>query len=142
MRKSLLAAAVSLAGVAGNAQEKPRVHLVIQAQPEQISKAATTTFLRNGYSVDSESGSQLKVSRPFTTAEIDAYNTAHWTNLPVANCRHQDTFHFSPADSGTSVDMDSLMLCRADGSWILRHDEGIQSMQAALADLKAMLERR
>lgn len=142
MRKSLLAAAVSLAALAGNAQEKPRVHLVIQAQPQQIRKAATTTFLRNGYSVDSESASQLKVSRPFTTDETNSYNTAHWTNLPVANCRHQDTFRFSPADGGTNVDMDSLMVCRSDGFSMLRHDEGIQSMQATLGDLKAMVERR
>lgn len=142
MRKSLLAAALSLAALAGNAQEKPRVHQVIQAQPEQIRKAATTTFLRNGYSVDSASASQLKVSRPFTAAETDAYNTAHWTNLPVANCRHQDTFRFSPAASGTNVDMDSLMVCRSDGFLMLRHDEEIQPMQATLADLKTMLERR
>lgn len=49
MRKSLVAvAALLLSGYFGNAQDKPPIHIVIQAAPEQIKKAAMAMFARNG----------------------------------------------------------------------------------------------
>jgi hypothetical protein len=83
MRRSLVAAVLLLSSSLGNAQEKQPVHVVIQAAPEQIKKAALAMFVRNGYSLDSDTASQLKISKPFTTEETDAYNTAHWTIPPV-----------------------------------------------------------
>jgi hypothetical protein len=83
MRKSLVAAAVLLlSSSVGNAQQKQPVHVVIHAAPQQIKKAALAMFARNGYSLDSETASQLKISKPVSSEETDAYNTAHWTTPP------------------------------------------------------------
>jgi hypothetical protein len=143
MRKSLAAALLLLSSSVGNAQEKQPVHIVIQAAPEQIKKAALAMFVRNGYSLDSNTASQLKISKPFTTEETDAYNTAHWTIPPVANCRRVRTFLLSPPDHAISVAMLSETVCHSDGGWkILRSDDEkeIQWMQDTLAGLKAKIE--
>jgi hypothetical protein len=143
MRRSLVAAVLLLSSSIGNAQEKQPVRVVIQAAPEQIKKAALAMFVRNGYSLDSDTASQLKISKPFTTEETDAYNTAHWTNPPIANCRGVRTFLLSPADHAISVAMLSETVCHSDGGWrILRSDDKkeIQWMQDTLAGLKAKTE--
>lgn len=144
MRRSLVAAAVLLlSSSVGKAQEKQPVHVVIQAAPEQIKKAALAMFARNGYSLDSETASQFKISKPFSNEETNAYNTAHWTNPPVANCRRVKTFLQSPEDHAISVSMVSETVCHSDGGWrIFRsHDEkDIQWMQDTLAGLKAKIE--
>jgi hypothetical protein len=144
MRKSFVAAgAFLLWGLVGDAQEKPTVHLVIQAAPEQIKKAALAMFVRTGYSLDSDTTSELKISKPFTTEETDSYNTAHWTNPPVANCRRVHAFLLSPADHAVSVTMVSETVCHTDGLWLIRRDPNekeIQFMQNTLADLKAKIE--
>jgi hypothetical protein len=50
MRKSLVSVAVLLlSGYFGNAQDKSPIHVVIQAAPEQIKKAAMAMLARNGY---------------------------------------------------------------------------------------------
>jgi hypothetical protein len=144
MRRSLAAAAVLLlSSSVGNAQEKQPVHVVIQAAPQQIKKVALAMSARNGYSLDSEKASQLKISKPFSNEETNAYNTAHWTNPPVANCRHVNTFLLSPEDHLTSVSMVSETVCHDDGWWkiFLSEDEkDIQSMKDTLAGLKAKTE--
>jgi hypothetical protein len=144
MRKSFVAVAVLLlSSSVGNAQQKQPVNVVIQAAPEQIKKAALALFARTGYSLDSETASQLKISKPFTTEETDSYNTAHWTSPPVANCRLVHSFLLSPADHAISVTMLSDTVCHTDSSWmILRSDDEkeIQRMQNTLADLKAKTE--
>src|SRR5882724_1328102 len=144
MRRSLEAAAVVLlSSCVGNAQEKQPVHVVIQAAPQQIKKAALAMFARNGYSLDSETPSQLKISKPFSNEETNAHNTAHWTNPPVANCRRVNTFLLSPEDHAISVSMVSETVCHSDGGWkFFRSDveKDIQSMQDTLAGLKAKLE--
>jgi hypothetical protein len=144
MRKSFVAAAVLLlSSSVGNAQEKPPVQIVIQAAPEQIKKAALAMFARTGYSLDSEGPSQLKLSHPYSSEETNAYNTAHWTNPPVANCRHVETFLLSAVDHSTRVAMVSDTVCHQDGSWLIRRDPSekeTQWMQNILADLKAKTE--
>jgi hypothetical protein len=144
MRRSLVAAAVLLlSSSVGNAQEKQPVHVVIQAAPQQIKKAALAMFARNGYSLDLETASQLKISKTFSNEETNAYNTAHWTNPPVANCRRVNTFLLSPEDHLISVSMVSETVCHSDGGWKIFRSEDekdIQSMQDTLAGLKAKIE--
>lgn len=116
MYKPLVAVGALLVScLVGNAQEKPPVHVVIQAAPEQIKKAAMAMFARNGYSLDSDAALQLRISKPFSEEETAAYNTAHWTNPPVANCRHVQAFLLSPADEGTHVTTTREMVCGKDG---------------------------
>lgn len=144
MRRSLVAAAVLLlSSSVGNAQEKQPVHVVIQAAPEQIKKAAMAMFARTGYSLDSDTATQIKISKPFSEEETAVYNTAHWTNQPVANCRHVQAFLLSPANEGTSVTMTTGMVCHSDGMWLIRRDDDqkeIQWAQNILDGLKAKIE--
>lgn len=144
MRKSLISVAVLLlSGCFGNAQDKSAIHVVIQAAPEQIKKAAMAMFARSGYSLDSNTTTQLKIFKPFTEEETAAYNTAHWTNEPVANCRHVQTLLLSPADEGSSVMMTTRMVCHTDEMWLIRGDDDQKETQWAqriLADLKARIE--
>ncbi|PYT86024.1 MAG: hypothetical protein DMG36_26755 [Acidobacteria bacterium] len=144
MRKSLVSVAVLLlSGYFGNAQDKSPIHVAIQAAPEQIKKAAMAMFARNGYSLDSDTPTQLKISKPFSEEETAAYNTAHWTNQPVANCRHVQAFLLSPADEETSVTMTTGMVCHTDRLWLIRRDDDrkeIQLAQSILADLKVRIE--
>jgi len=152
--KSLVAVAVLLlSGSVGSTQEKAPIHVVIQATSEQIKKAAMAMFGRQGYTVDSDvaliecnpcrPGTVLKISKPFSDDETAAYNTAHWTNQPVANCRHVQEFLLSAADEGTSVMMTPGMVCHTDGMWLIRRDgdqKETQWTQNILADLKAKIE--
>jgi hypothetical protein len=144
MRKSFVAAAVLLlSSSVGNAQQKQPVNVVIQAAPEQIKKAALAMFARTGYSLDSETATQLKISQPLTTEETDAYNTANWTNPPVSNCRHVQTFLLSPVDHATGVAMVSDLVCHRDGTWLIfrnPNEKEIQSMRNTLANLKSKTE--
>ncbi len=144
MRRSLVAASVLLVSSSvGNAQEKQPVHVVIQAAPEQFKKAALAMFARTSYSLDSQTPSQFKISQPFSSEETDAYNTANWTNPPVSNCRHVQTFLLSPADHATGVTMVSEMVCHRDGTWLIfrnPNEKEIQRMQNTLADLKTRTE--
>src|SRR5260370_8121850 len=78
MRKSLVSVAVLLlSGYFGNAQDKSPIHVAIQAAPEQIKKAAMPMFARNGYSLDSATPTQLKISNHFTQQNTPPYNTTH-----------------------------------------------------------------
>jgi hypothetical protein len=143
MHKPLVAAGLFLLCGFVSAQEKPTVHVVIQAPAEQIKKAALAMFVQTGYSLDSNTASQLKISQPFSTEETDAYNTANWTNPPVSNCRHVQTFLLSPVDHATGVAMISEMVCHRDGAWLIFHnpsEKEIKSMQNTLANLKAKTE--
>jgi hypothetical protein len=154
MRRSIVAAAVLLlSSSVGNSQEKLPVHVVIQSTSAQIKKVATAMFARNGYTVDSDvafincnpcrPGTVLKISKPFSDDETAAYNTAHWTNQPVANCRHVQALLLSPADEATSVTMITEMVCDTDGLWFIRRDgdeKEAQWAQNILADLKAKIE--
>jgi hypothetical protein len=152
MRRSLVAAvALLISGFVGNAQEKASAHITIQAAPEQIKRAALAMFVRNGYSLDSDTWlpggllhnetSPLKISRPFSSEETSAYNTANWTNPPVANCRHVQAFLLSPANQATDVTMVSETVCHTDGQWLIRSDERqTPCTQTTLAELKAKIE--
>jgi hypothetical protein len=100
-------------------------------------------FARTGYSLDSETATQLKISQPLTTEETDAYNTANWTNPPVSNCRHVQTFLLSPVDHATGVAMVSDLVCHRDGTWLIfrnPNEKEIQSMRNTLANLKSKTE--
>jgi len=145
MRKSLVAmAALLLSVVIGGAQVRPLVAQAgIQAAPERIKKAALAMFEPQGYSIDLDTAAELKISRVLSSEEIISYNTAHWTNPPVANCRRVHTFILSPADQAISVTMLWDTACHADGwwkTWRNPNEKDIQWMQTALADLKARIE--
>src|SRR5260370_21426601 len=89
MRKSLVSVAVLLlSGYFGNAQDTSPIHVAIQAAPEQIKNAPMAMFARNGYSLKSNTRTPLKISKPFSEEGTALYNTAHWLNQPVQNCRH------------------------------------------------------
>src|ERR1700746_1090132 len=136
MRRSLVAAAVLLlCRSVGYAQEKQPVHVVIQGAPQQSKKAAMRMFARNGYSPASETASQLKVSKPVSSEETNAYNTVRWTNPPVTNCRRVNTFLLSPEDHAISISMVSETVCHSDGGWQFfrgADEKDIQSMQDTL----------
>jgi hypothetical protein len=145
MQKSLAATAILLLSACiGSAQDKSAIHVTIGASPEQIKKAALTMFTRSGYSVASETPTQLKISKPFSDEETATYNTAHWTNEPVANCRHVHTFLMSATDDSTNVTMATEMVCYYDKWWMIRRNEGEQDNQfihSTLADLKTRIEK-
>jgi hypothetical protein len=101
-------------------------------------------FVPEGYSIDLDTASQLKISRPMSSEQIIRYNTDHWTNQPVTNCRRVHTLTLSPREQAISVTMLWDTVCHADGWWITRRDpneKDIQWMQTTLADLKAKIER-
>ena len=144
MKKSFAASVVLLLFTCiGSAQDKSAIQVTIGASPEQIKKAALMMFTRNGYSMDSETPTQLKISKPFSAEETAAYNTAHWTNQPVENCRHVHAFLMSPADDSTNVTMVTEMVCHYDGQWIIRRNADVQENQfihGTLADLKTRIQ--
>jgi len=144
VQKSLAATAVLLLSACiGSAQDKSAIQVTIGASPEQVKKAALTMFTRSGYSIDSETPTQLKISKPFSDEETAAYNTAHWTNQPVANCRHVQAFLMSPADDSPNVTMATEMVCYYDKQRMIRRNAGEQDNQfihSTLADLKTRIE--
>ena len=145
MRRSLLAIATLLLSVAiSKAHEKsPTVQTMVQAAPEKIKKAALAMFVPQGYSIDLDTASQLKVSRTWSSEETNSYNTDHWTLEPVSNCRDVRTLILLPADHATSVTMHWDTVCHVDGGWKIWHlddEKDIKSMQTTLADLKAKIE--
>jgi hypothetical protein len=146
MRRSLVAmAALLLSVVIGGAQEKlPAVQAMIQAAPEKIKKAALAMFVPQGYSIDSDRASQLKISRPWSSEEISSYNADHWTLQPVSNCRDVHTFILLPEDHAINVTMRWDSVCNVDGGWKIwnsDNEKDIKLMQGTLADLKAKIEK-
>jgi len=145
MPRLLVAMAVLLLSVViGGAQEKsPVVQAMVQAAPEKIKKAALAMFVPQGYSIDSDTASQLKISRPWSGEETSSYNTDHWTIQPVSNCRNVRTLILFPGNHAISVTMHWDTVCHVDGGWKIwnRDDEkDIKLMQATLADQKAKIE--
>jgi hypothetical protein len=117
---------------------------VIKAAPEKVEKVARTTFVSRGYSIDSDTTAQLKASQPLSSEEIATYNTDHWTNLPVANCRRVYTLTLLSGDQAVSVTAHLHTVCHADGRWVTRSNDiekDIQWVQTMLAELKAKAER-
>jgi len=146
MRKSLVAiAVVLLSGSIGSGQDKRPIHVVIHAAPTQIKKAALAMFEPNGYRLDSDTSSQLKISKPFTGEETAAYNTAHWTSQPLANCRHVNTFSLSPTDDSVDVALERFMECRSDGFFRIARigdEKQKDSVQGTLTVLKTKAEQK
>ena len=144
MRRSVLAmAALLFSGVIGAQEKPPVVQAVIQAAPEKIKKAALAMFVPQGYSIDSNTASQLKISRPWSSEETSSYNTDHWTIQPVSNCRNVRTLILLPGDHAISVTMHWDTVCNVDGGWKIwtrDKEKDIQWMQTTLAKLKAKIE--
>ncbi len=145
MHRSLIAtAAVLLSGVIGGANEKPPVvQDVIHATPGKIKKAALAMLVADGYTIDSDTASQLKISRQWSSEETIRFNTDHWTNAPVSNCRHVLTLILLPVDQAISVTMHRDTVCHADGGWKIwtgENEKDVQWMQNTLANLKAKIE--
>ncbi len=137
-------AALLLLSVIGRTQEKtPVVQTVIKATSEKVEKAALATFVSHGYSIDSDVTAQVKASQPVSNEETAAYNTEHWTNQPVANCRRVVTLTLLPGDQAISVSARLNTVCHSDGLWITRGNDtakDIQWVQTILAELKAKAE--
>ncbi len=145
MHRSLMAtAAVLIFGVIGGANEKPPVvQDVIHATPGKIKKAALAMLVADGYTIDSDTASQLKISRQWSSEETIRFNTDHWTNAPVSNCRHVLTLILLPVDQAISVTMHRDTVCHADGGWKIwtgENEKDVQWMQNTLANLKAKIE--
>lgn len=162
MHKPLMAmTVVLLSGVIGAANEKPPVvQEVIHATPEKIKKAAVSmfvpdgytidsdktalaTFLSQAYRIDSDKTSILRISRQWSSEETSSFNTKHWTNKPVSNCRRVLTLILLPGDQAINVTMGLGTECHGDGSWLIRiadNEKDIQWMQTTLAHLKAKIE--
>jgi hypothetical protein len=158
MRKSLIGmAAVLFSGVIGVANDKPPVvQEVIHTTPENIKKAALSMFVPDGYTIDtdktvlaaykidSNNTPVLRISRPWTSEETSNFNTEHWTNKPLSNCRHVLALILSPGDQVTNVTMRLGTECHADGSWLVLigdNEKDVRWMQTTLANLKAKIER-
>jgi hypothetical protein len=152
MSRSLVAlAAVLLSCAIGGANEKPPVvQDVIHATPEKIKKAALSMFA-DGFTIDSNTASQLEVSRPVSREEITRYNRRNWTNPPLSKCRRMLTFNLLPEDQATSVMIRLGTVCHADGydgffkMWGLlsrdnKEEKDVELMQTTLADLKVKVE--
>ncbi len=147
-------------GVIGAANEKPPVvQEVIHATPENIKKAAVSMFVPDGYAIDSDKAAltmfvsraygidsnktSVLFSRQWSSEETSSFNTEHWTNKPVSNCRQVLALILSPGDQATNVTIRVGNECHADGSWLIRMgDNGkeVQWMQTTLANLKAKIE--
>ncbi len=161
MRRSLIGIAVLLfAGVIGAANEKPPVvQEAIHSTPGNIKKAAVSMFVPDGYTidsdktapvvfasayrVDSDKASVVRISRQWSSEETSSFNTEHWTNKPVSNCRRVLTFILLPGGQAISVTMHLGTECHADGSWLIRmgdSEKDVQWMQSTLANLKAKIE--
>jgi len=144
MRRLLLVMATLLLSVViGEAEEKSLVQAMVQAAPEKIKKAALAMFVPQGYSIDLDTASQLKVSRTWSSEETNTYNTDHWTLQPVSNCRNVRTLVLLPGDHATSVTMHWDSVCHVDGGWKIWHrddEKDVKVMQSTLADLKDKIE--
>jgi len=154
-------AAVLFSGVIGAANEKPPVvQEVIHATPENIKKAAVSVFVPDGYTIDSDKtalamfvsqayridsnkAAVLRISRQWSSKETSNFNTEHWTNAPVSNCRHVLTLILLPVDQAISVTMHRDTVCHADGGWKIwtgDNEKDVQWMRTTLAKLKAKIE--
>jgi hypothetical protein len=151
---------VLFSGVIGAANEKPPVvQEVIHAPPKNIKKAAIAMFVPDGYTIDSDKtapvvfasayrigsdkASVLRISRQWSGEETSSFNTEHWTNKPVSNCRRVLTFILLPGEQVINVTMRLGAECHADGSWLIRmgdNEKDGQWMQTTLANLKAKIE--
>jgi hypothetical protein len=160
MRRSIIGmAAVLFSGVIGAANEKPPVvQEVIHATPENIKKGAVSMFVPDGYTIDTDktavamfaqayridsNKALVRISRQWSSEETSNFNTEHWTNKPVSNCRHALALILSPGDQATNVTMHLGTECHADGSWLILirdSEKDVQWMQTTLANLKAKTE--
>lgn len=101
MDKQLVAVGVLLvSGLVGSAQEKPPVHIVIQASSGQIKKAAMAMFARKGYTVDSDVALRVKISKPFRGDETVAYSTATVVNRIGSSPVRESPMVFTSAGAG------------------------------------------
>jgi hypothetical protein len=118
------------------AQKTP--HILIQAGPGEIKTEALAMFAPEGYSIDLQTASELKISRPLSSEE-----QARLTQ-PGIVCRRIRSLLLSNADQGTNVAITEETVCRRGHSSVIMSSHGgqqIESMQTDLTDLKARVER-
>src|SRR5438876_3090248 len=82
-------------------------------------KTALAMFVSQAYRIDSNKAAVLRISRQWSSKETSNFNTEHWTNAPVSNCRHVLTLILLPVDrdQAISVTMHRDTACHADGGW-------------------------
>ncbi len=74
-------------------------------------------FVPDGFSIDSDAASQLKISRQWSSEETVSLNTERWTNVPVSNCRHVLTLILLPGDHAINVTIHGDSACHVDKWW-------------------------
>jgi hypothetical protein len=112
-------------------------HVVIDAAQDEIRKKALAILAAAGYSIDAETASELKISKPYTPQEM-----ARFTQ-PGIVCQHIAAVNFSPKARATAVTMNSETVCHRDRSG-LRFDDhrarDVETMQNTLQELKDKVE--
>jgi hypothetical protein len=153
MRRSFVALATVFltCAISGASEKPPVVQDVIHATQEKIKKAARSMFVPEGFTIDSETLSQLEVSRPVSSEEMARYNTENWTNQSVSNCRRMLTLIMSPENQATNVTIRLGTVCHTNGygaffkMWgtLSREKEkDVQWMNSILANLKGKADQR
>jgi hypothetical protein len=151
MRRSFAVLATMLlsSAISGANEKPPVVQEVIHATPQKIKTTALATLQPDGYVIDSNTATQLEISRPISSEEIARYNSENWTNLPVSDCRHKLTLILTPDSQATSVTINSATVCRADGYdgffkmwgvWSRDSEREVQWMQSTLTNLRVRVE--
>lgn len=112
-------------------------HVVIDAPQDEIKKEALALLAAAGYSIDAETASELKISKPYTQPEM-----ARFTQ-PGIVCQHVARVSFSPKARATAVTMDSKTACHRDRSGVSFSDnraKDLETMQNTLQELKDKVE--
>ena len=123
--------------VVRNASQKTP-HIFVQAGPGEIKTQALAMFEPEDYSIDSETASELKISRPLSSEE------AARLTQPGIICRRLRSLLLSNADQGTSVAMTEETVCHRGHSSVIMPSHGeqqIESMQNDLTELKTRTEQ-
>lgn len=112
-------------------------HVSIDAAQDEIRKEALAILAAAGYSIDAESASELKISKPYTQEEM-----ARFTQSGIV-CQHVATVNFSPKARATDVTMNSETACHRDSAGFRSADhraQDVKAMQNTLQELKDRVE--
>ncbi len=136
----LVLAAVALAG------DKPQdARAAIAASPEAIKAYLLKQFAPAGYSIDSDSAAQLKISRALSDREKGQWQVSHWiTGGQNVQCRRVHTLIMLPNDAATDVIMRWETVCTQPGGREFRaantSKKEVEWMQGQLESAKGKLE--
>lgn len=135
--KSDLASSVPISPAPPTSMLPNTPHVTIDAAQDEIRKEALALLAAAGYSLEAETPSELKISKPYTQGEM-----ARFTQ-PGVVCQHVATVSFSPKARATSVTMYSKTVCHRDRSGVSFSDDraqDLETMQDTLQGLKDKVE--